>query len=188
MRRWVILLLAVHSLAGCVTIVQLSPAPSSAKNRLLPVDPETAWAALLQVIEQREIPILESEKKRGWLQTDFVYFRPMDFGVPILQGALFMGSYLDVKGGRYRLAVRIKSQGGATSVNIDTQLERLEERRDRSPQTETSYSFDSPIRRGYLVRVPQPSNGVIEERLFQELEVALAQRQAAPPPASMNTP
>jgi hypothetical protein len=184
MRRWVILLLAAHALAGCVSIIQLSPAPPSAKSRLLPVDQETAWTALLQVIEQREIPILESEKKRGWLQTDFVYFRPMDFGVPILEGALFMGSYLDVTGGRYRLAVRIKSQGRATSVNIDTQLERLEKRQNQNPQTEPSYSFDSPIRRGYLVRVPQPSNGVIEERLFRELEVALAERQAVPSPAT----
>jgi hypothetical protein len=128
------------------------------------------------------MPILAVEKKRGVLQTDFVYFNPMDFGVPILEGEQFLGSYLDVKGGRYRLTVRIKGQDGTTSVDIDTQLERLEARRDQTPTNEPSYSLDFPARRDYLVRVPQPSNGVIEAQLFQELELALSEHRPAPHP------
>ena len=171
------LLLALSVLPGCiVSSVHVNPAPPAATTRLLPADPEATWAALLRVVEAKNVPILGMAKERGWLQTDYVYFRPMDFDVPVLDGTMLMGAYLDVKGGRYRLSVRISGEASGTSVRIDTQLQRLEERRNATSPAEPSYSLDAPVRRGYLVSIAQPSNGVIEARILDELEAVLSGR------------
>ncbi|MEW6325616.1 MAG: hypothetical protein AB1515_09555 [Nitrospirota bacterium] len=183
-RARVLLILAIPTLAGClVSTVRLSPAPPSARTRLLQTDPATAWTVLLEVVERRNLPILALKQERGWLETDFTYFHPMEFGVPILDGTLLMGSYLDVKGGRYRLFCKIAGEGAYTSVSIDARIERLEARHGAAPLAEPSYSLDAPARRDYLVRVPQPSNGVIEELLFKELESSLARRHDGQQPA-----
>ncbi len=182
-RASLLLFPAVCALAGClVSTVQLTPAPPSARTRLMETDPATAWTALLQVLEQRNLSILSMKKERGWVQTDYVYFHPMEFGVPILEGTLLMGSYMDVKGGRYRVLGRVIGEAPRTSVSIEAQIERLEARRSDASRAERSYSIDAPARREFLVRVAQPSNGVIEELLFKEIAATLAGWPAESPP------
>ncbi len=182
-----IALLSGMLLCGClISSIWLTPAPESARTRRLAADVDTTWTAVIEVLVQRDLQIAAMKKERGWISTDFAYFPPMEFGEPVLEGKLMLGSYLDVRGGRYRVTIHVKPDGAETAVTIDTTLERLEERPSPSTAPEPSFTLDLPAaRRGYLVPVSQPSNGVIERQLFQELEQTLAAqrvgRNTAPP-------
>ena len=166
-------------LCGClISSIRLTPAPAPERTRHLSADADTTWTALLEVLDRRNLQMTAMKKERGWLLTDFAYFPPMAFGEPVLEGTLMMGSYLDVRGGRYRVTIHVKAEGADTAVTIETTLERLEERPSPSILPEPSFSLDAPAaRQGYLVVVPQPSNGVIERQLFGELEQTLAARR-----------
>jgi hypothetical protein len=182
----VILCCAVSLLPGCLTTVHIDAAQPNARVRLLQADQETVWTALLQLLEARNIRIIGMNRDRGWLQTDFVYFRPMDFGEPVLAGKMIMGNYLDVQGGRYRLVIQLVAAGAATSVRVEANVERLEQRVAQAPPIEPSFSLDAPMRRNYLVQVPQPSNGVIERHFLGEMEQAVTDMGTSPDPPRLS--
>jgi hypothetical protein len=170
-----ILFCTLPVLAGClITTVHVAPAPPHANERWLHAERETVWATLLQILDAQDIQILESDRNRGWLRTDFVYFRPMEFGEPVLDGTMIMGNYLTVKGGRYRLTIRLTTDGKATLVRVEAEVERLEARTNGGETSaEPSFSLDVGARRHSLVLAPQPSNGVIERRFLTNLEEKL---------------
>jgi len=164
---------ALVALTGCLSTVHLGGESTDGRVRVLRADRETVWSALLRVLDERNIQLLESDRDRGWLHTDFIYFRPMAFGEPVLAGKMMMGDYVDVEGGRYRLTVQLTAAGAATSVRVEAEVQRLE-KRTGAPPVEPSFSLDASASRGYVVGVPQPSNGVIERRFLADVEEAVA--------------
>jgi hypothetical protein len=171
----VILCSILPVVAGClITTIHVAAAPPHAGERLLQADRDTVWTALLQVAEAQDIRILESDSDRGWLRTDFVYFRPMEFGEPVLDGTTLLGNYINVKGGRYRLTVRLTADGEATRVHVEAEVERLEASTEGKTSAEPSFSLDAETRRRSLVKAPQRSNGVIERRFLADLEKTIA--------------
>ncbi|MBI3622008.1 MAG: outer membrane protein assembly factor BamC [Nitrospirae bacterium] len=171
----------ISQAAGCLTTVHINPAQPPAQVRLVPADREQVWAVLLGLLEERNIQIVDSNKAQGWVRTDFIYFRPMDFGEPVLTGRMMMGQYLDVQGGRYRLLIQLAPAGPATSVRVVADVQRLEQRVAEAPQAEPSFSLDAPAQqKHYLVQVPQPSNGVIERHFLVEVEAAVGVGNAPP--------
>jgi hypothetical protein len=171
----VIFVCTLPVLVGClITTVHVAAAPPHAGERLLQADRDTVWAALLHVLEAQEIRILESDRDRGWLHTEFVYFRPMEFGEPVLDGTIMLGDYLTVKGGRYRLTIRLTADGAATLVRVEAAVERLEARTEGETPAEQSFSLDAETRRHSLIQAAQTSNGVIERRFLADLQEAVA--------------
>jgi len=179
---------ALFALTGCLSTFHILPASQDANVQVLQADRETVWAALLRLLDRRNIQIIEARRDQGWLRTDFIYFRPMDFGEKVLEGTMVMGNYVDVQGGRYRLTIRLTAAGAATSVRVDTELQRLEKQPGEGPPVEPSFSLDSSANRGYVVGVPQPSNGVIERRFLQEMEQEIAGKDASDAPAAADRP
>jgi hypothetical protein len=168
----VILCGALLSSAGCQTAGQINETSKPDHIMLLEADRATVWNTLVQLLNARNIQILESERDRGWLRTDYVYFHPMAFGEPVLTGTTVMGKYVDVEGGRYRLSVQLTEAGEATSVRVEVELQRLE-KRPGAPPVEPSFSLDSSAGRGYVIGVPQLSNGVIERHFLDDLKQAV---------------
>jgi hypothetical protein len=178
---------AVSLLAGCLTTIHINAVQPNTQVRVLPADRERVWAALLELLDERNIQIVDSNHDQGWVRTDFVYFLPMDFGEPVLAGRMILGNYLDVQGGRYRLTIQLTPAGSRTSVQVTADVQRLEQHAAGTPPAEPSFSLDSPTQRNYLVQVPQPSNGVIERHFLVDVERAIGGDDPAPvPPRSSN--
>ena len=179
----VILCGALLSSAGCQTAGRINETSKPDHVMLLEADRATVWNALVQLLNDRNIQILESDRDRGWLRTDYVYFHPEAFGEPVLTGKTIMGTYVDVEGGRYRLTIQLAESGAATSVHVETELQRLEKRRG-APPVEPSFSLDSSAGRGYVIGVPQPSNGVIERHFLDDLKQTVADELRGPAPSA----
>lgn len=178
---------AVSLLAGCLTTIHITAAQPDTQVRVLPADRERVWTALLALLDERNIQILDSDHDQGWVRTDFVYFLPMAFGEPVLAGKMILGNYLDVQGGRYRLTIQLTPAGSMTSVHVVADVQRLEQRASGPPPAEPSFSLDAPAQRNYLVQVPQPSNGVIERRFLVDVEQAIGGGDPPPvPPRLLN--
>jgi len=174
---------ALWSLNGCLSTVQNDGESKPGRVQVLEADRATVWTALVQLLDTRNIQLLESDHNRGWLRTDFIYFRPMAFGEPVLAGKKMMGDYVDVEGGRYRLTVQLTASGAATSVRVDVELQRLE-KHPGTPPVEPSFSLDSSASRGYVIGVPQPSNGVIERHFLDDLKQAVSDELRVPAPSA----
>ncbi|HUJ78700.1 MAG TPA: hypothetical protein VLY45_00130 [Nitrospiria bacterium] len=173
---------ALLSLPGCLTTAGIDGDSRSGRVEVMNADRATVWASLVQQLDARNVQLLEVDRDRWWLRTDFIYFRPMEFGEPVLAGKKVMGDYVDVVGGRYRLIVQLSEAGSGTSVRVSTELQRLE-KRPGTPQVEPSFSLDASAGRGYVIGVPQPSNGVIERHFLGELKAAVGAEPKGPAPA-----
>ena len=172
---------ALFALTGCLSTFHILPEPQNGQVQVFQADREAVWAALIRLLENRNIQIVELNRDQGSLRTDFIYFRPMDFGEKVLEGAMMMGEYVDVQGGRYRLTVQVTPADAATSVRVEAELQRLEKRAGETAPIEPSFSLDSSASRGYVVGVPQPSNGVIERHFLREMEQEVAGKGASAP-------
>jgi len=165
-KRWISVAQSIVICVACASLTPSSePTPEKSK-RLFQADFDHTWSALLQALNTKNLPISAAQISSGVIVTDVVT-------APV-PSPLFMTAYsLTTAGrltqGRYYLEIAVQPLGNQTEVRINGHFEGY---------------YKGIIIQGTLSPVappawrPQPSTGVIESELFDEINHTLTRSKA----------
>lgn len=151
-----ILLAGILALSCAKTMVTVDPEDTV---RVFDAPLETVGKVLLTLMAEYDLKVTEIGREEGVIRTEFTEFdADSDLGKAVLQP---YSSSEQIEKGRYRLDVYFfETSENTVKVAIDCQVEKF-------GGTHSKYNFHWQA---------QPSNGVIEKRVFDTLEQRLRQQ------------
>lgn len=155
MRKLMVVLILLLTFVGCVG-VPIAPLAPEDKERLYQSDFNVTWHGVLDVINEKELPITTIEKESGIVVTDFVII-PFTFASS--RPDLFPAQPLEmIQQGRYKLNISVRSASVSTKVRINAHFEK--------------FSHIAFIEQFPSWKI-QASTGILEKELFNAIESSI---------------
>lgn len=134
--------------------IPIAPLSTEQKEHFYDADFNTTWRVVIDVLNDRSLPITTIEKESGIIVTDFVIISP---SAPLI---LVQPPEI-ARQGRYKLNISVVSASEKTKVRINAHFERLS----------TGFLENFPTWK------PQNSTGVLEAELFEAIQLAISQKR-----------